>query len=352
MKTKKALAVRKAKSKAPAPRKAAKAPTLPPAVDAKAVFARMVGDWEGTAKTWFEPGKAAEESAMTASIRAGAGGLVAVMDSRGTVTGSESLGTTLFGYDTARRLFAMAWADSFHMSPNVMWSEGPGDADGNSFAVLGSWAAGAERWGWRVRVAISGPDDLGIRHFIITPKGEESLAIDIAYRRKAPPLAAPEPEMAAEQKAGVEEKRLTARRFVGIRRRVAPAAMGAALGEILPDVANFLKSRGIAPVSMPATMYVAHDAKAGDFEILGGFFIGKSLRTGGKYEVIEIPASDAAVATHLGPYQKLGETHGAAHAWIVAQGRVATMPCWEVYLNDPGQVAPAELRTEVVLPMK
>lgn len=58
-----------------------------------------------------------------------------------------------------------------------------------------------------------------------------------------------------------------------------------------------------------------------------------------------------AAATHVGPYQKLGETLEKLVAWIGAQGYAADKPLLERYLNNPMQVKPEELRTEIWIPV-
>jgi len=58
-----------------------------------------------------------------------------------------------------------------------------------------------------------------------------------------------------------------------------------------------------------------------------------------------------ATATHVGPYQKLGETIEKLAAWIDSQGYAADKPLLERYLNNPMQVKPEELRTEIWIPV-
>jgi effector-binding domain-containing protein len=57
-----------------------------------------------------------------------------------------------------------------------------------------------------------------------------------------------------------------------------------------------------------------------------------------------------ASIVHLGPYEKSGETIGRLTAWMKAGGCVADGPLLERYLNNPMQVKPEELRTEIWIP--
>ena len=58
-----------------------------------------------------------------------------------------------------------------------------------------------------------------------------------------------------------------------------------------------------------------------------------------------------AAATHVGPYQQIGETLEKLMAWLGAQGYAADNPLMERYLNSPMQVKPQELRTEIWIPV-
>ena len=60
------------------------------------------------------------------------------------------------------------------------------------------------------------------------------------------------------------------------------------------------------------------------------------------------------MATHHGPYDKLNETYAALMGqWLPAHGREPRMdPCLEFYLNDPQTTAPADLLTDVCVPLK
>jgi effector-binding domain-containing protein len=62
------------------------------------------------------------------------------------------------------------------------------------------------------------------------------------------------------------------------------------------------------------------------------------------------PAGMVATAAHIGPYNRLGETHDAIHKWCKQHSHELIRPCWEVYghWNDD----PAQLRTDVFYLLK
>jgi effector-binding domain-containing protein len=57
-----------------------------------------------------------------------------------------------------------------------------------------------------------------------------------------------------------------------------------------------------------------------------------------------------ASVVHIGPYAKSGETIDRLMAWMKAGGYIADGPLLERYLNNPMQVKPEELRTEIWIP--
>jgi len=73
----------------------------------------------------------------------------------------------------------------------------------------------------------------------------------------------------------------------------------------------------------------------------------------GDVGVQEVPGGPYVVALHGGPYEKLGETYAALFGqWLPAHDREpAGGPCMEVYLNNPQNTPPADLRTEVFVPL-
>jgi len=67
--------------------------------------------------------------------------------------------------------------------------------------------------------------------------------------------------------------------------------------------------------------------------------------------VAVLPGGPAAVARHTGPYEELGLAHFALQAWLQERGHEASGPVREIYVNDPASVTPAEIVTDVVVPI-
>jgi hypothetical protein len=148
------------------------------------MFERFVGEWEGISRTWFEPGKLADESTWQATIYSMLDGRYLRYEYRGTLQGERFEGKATIGYNTMTKQFEMAWIDSFHQNNGIMYCRGPQSETG--FSVLGSYCPveGSEDWGWRTVFDLTDADHLTVRAYNIEPNGTEHLGIETHYTRR------------------------------------------------------------------------------------------------------------------------------------------------------------------------
>lgn len=122
------------------------------------------------------------------------------------------------------------------------------------------------------------------------------------------------------------------------------------IGEFLGEVHRRVVALGERPVGPPYTRY--HDASGEHLEIEAGLPVSRDLPGEGRVQPSELPAAEAAVLSHIGPYEGLADTGGRLGAWALSQGRVACGPNWELYVTDPGaERDPARWRTDVYMPL-
>ena len=72
----------------------------------------------------------------------------------------------------------------------------------------------------------------------------------------------------------------------------------------------------------------------------------------GIVRLVRRPAQRVAWLVHHGPHEEEGPSLAALYAFVAEQGLVPDGPHTEVYVTDPTRTAPADLRTELRVPVR
>lgn len=130
-----------------------------------------------------------------------------------------------------------------------------------------------------------------------------------------------------------------------------PEEMAEQHGRAFGAVAAYLARAGVT-VSGPA-MSRYEMGENGVFHVASGFVVPGPFEGEGEVVHLQLPETDVAMTTHLGPYDSLGEAYDALRRQARTLGREVDEegPMWEEYWTGP-EAPPEQTRTVVSWPVK
>lgn len=140
----------------------------------------LEGNWKGTTRVWFEPGKLGDESPCTGTMRSVLGGRFLLHEYQGSLEGKPIEGIAIYGYSIGDNKLQCAWVDSFHNGTAIMFSEN--NQPQWPFSVLGGYGQ-EPKWGWRTVIDRKSDDEITITMFNIEPGGKDEKAVEMEYVR-------------------------------------------------------------------------------------------------------------------------------------------------------------------------
>ena len=146
----------------------------------------LVGSWEGTCQTWFQPGKLADDSKVKGKISPLLNGRFFRHEYEGQMLGKPRNGDETIAFNPITKRFQTSWVDEFHTNNAIMFSEGEASERGFTVSVKYSMDTKSPPWTWKTVYEIIDEDHLLVTAFNITPDGKEGKAVETKYSRVKP----------------------------------------------------------------------------------------------------------------------------------------------------------------------
>lgn len=137
---------------------------------------------------------------------------------------------------------------------------------------------------------------------------------------------------------------------LSIRTRTSVQKLPQVLGQVYGAIARHLAILGEQPAGPPFSAYYNMDMQNLDVEI--GFPVSRTLHGKDDIQAGEIPGGKVATCLHVGPYTEIESAYNALSQWMEENGYEAAGVAYESYLNDPAQMPPQELKTQIAFPLK
>jgi effector-binding domain-containing protein len=138
-----------------------------------------------------------------------------------------------------------------------------------------------------------------------------------------------------------------ARKLAAVRREVAIGGVARAFKPALDEVWAFLRANpGLRAGGHNVFLYQHPPARDLPMQVDFGVEVTRAFEPAGEVRPVETPAGEVALAVHVGPYDQLGRTHEAIHAWRAANGRTFAGTSWEIYGDWTDD--PTKLETTIV----
>ncbi len=113
------------------------------------------------------------------------------------------------------------------------------------------------------------------------------------------------------------------------------------------EIADLLRSQGLDPAGPPFARYSNMEMEALDIEF--GFPVPGSANGGGRVTSSTTPSGKAASCIYIGPYGEIEPAYDALMKWAADNGFSLGGEAYEIYLDDPANTPPEQLRTQVCL---
>jgi len=129
------------------------------------------------------------------------------------------------------------------------------------------------------------------------------------------------------------------------------------IAELLPKIYEYAESKGAEFTGSP--VFVCHETaeqameanEKANADVEVGAPIAKKIEETDEIKCYTLAGGKMVKTIHKGPYEDCGPTYEKMFKWIIDNGYAVTGPTREYYLNDPREVSPKDILTEIYAPI-
>lgn len=147
----------------------------------------------------------------------------------------------------------------------------------------------------------------------------------------------------------IQIKHIPAQWALVVSKHVKMSDIAAGMGEAFDLLMRHAAATGAQFAGPPFSMYPEMPAE--EFTFLVCMPVAPGAVAGEGVDLQELPATEAATLLFTGPYDSMEPSWNRLMAWVADSGRQPAGPPREVYLNEPGTVAPEDYLTELIVPL-
>lgn len=134
----------------------------------------------------------------------------------------------------------------------------------------------------------------------------------------------------------VKEMNFPATTYAAVRKTIPMSRISDYYRQNLETIYNATTAANLQP-GVPCGIFFTWDKKLHQTDMAAAIPVPEGSKPGNGYEIITLPAAQAAYADYYGPYSKIANAHVAIQKFITDKGRKIVPPTIEVYVTDPGK---------------
>ncbi len=142
-------------------------------------------------------------------------------------------------------------------------------------------------------------------------------------------------------------------KMVGTRKLCEVKEVGPSMEKAFQEVQAKMEKHNLSMEGEQISVYHKFNMKKQTFEFTSGYVVPDSTEVPAGLESWSMPATEALAIDHVGSYDNLGNAWNTANQYArykkLKQSKVGT---YEIYRNRPEDTQPADLHTEIFLPLK